>query len=124
MNVTIKIIPHAEQRYPTCGDWFYDGDNLEIRVSKMSDWRYELLVVVHELVEVVLCEHAGVTQQVVDQFDMDYEKNRPPGDNSEPGDDPKAPYRYEHCIASGIERVLAAVLGVTWRDYEMEIDNL
>ena len=66
MNVCIKIIPHKEQRHPTVGDWFFDvNGDLFIRVSKMSDWRYEMCVAAHELIEVLICKHDGVSQKSV-----------------------------------------------------------
>ena len=124
MNITIKIIPHAEQRYPTPGDWFYVGEDLEIRVSKMSDWRYEMLIAEHEFHEAVLCEHAGVTQQAVDDFDKAYEANRDRDDVTEPGDDRAAPYRLQHFHATNSERQFAAELGVDWEEYADEIEAL
>jgi len=125
MKVTIEIIPHDQQRYPTVGDWTFDGaDNLTIKVSVLSDWRREMLIAVHELVEVLLCRYDGVTQEQVDKFDMDYERLRKEGDESEPGDDPKAPYKRQHCVATGIERILAAELGVNWKEYEDELCSL
>lgn len=141
MNITVEVIPHDKQRYPTCGDWFYEpnGEDLVIRVSKLSDWRYEALVQVHELVEVLVCKQNKVSQQKVDEFDMAFEKSRageslPSGtvkfvtgmaaEVDEPGDHPDAPYRGEHCFATGIERLLAAALGVCWADYEKEIEAL
>jgi hypothetical protein len=124
MNICIKTIPHKEMRYETCGDWFYEGETLHIRVSKMSDWRYEFLVALHELVEVFLCRYSGVGQKQVDRFDIAYEKKRKEGDESEPGDSTKAPYRTQHCIATGIERIVAAFLGVVWADYDKEIQSL
>lgn len=84
----------------------------------------ESLVAVHELVEVLLCDANGFFQNTVDDFDMEYEKNRKPGDESEPGDDPKAPYHRQHCIATGVERILAAELGVNWKEYEDCINAL
>lgn len=125
MNVTIKIIPHADQRYPTVGDWTNDENgDLTIRVSKLSDWRYEMLVAVHELYEATLCEHDGITQQAVDEFDKNFEAHRPDDDDSEPGDAPKAPYRLQHFRATNIERQMADALGVNWQEYEAELNRL
>lgn len=125
MNIFIKTIPHKNQRYSTCGDWFYDKDGtLFIFVSELNDWRYNFLVAVHELIEVFLCRHSGVTQKQVDRFDIQYEKNRKAGDDSEPGDSPKSPYRTQHLAASGIEKVLASMMGVCWADYENAINSL
>ena len=125
LPINIKVIPHSEQRYQTCGDWYYDTDkSLQIRVSRMEDERYEFLVALHELVEVKLCEWCGVTQKQVDDFDMEFEKNRAPDDNSEPGDSPRAPYKLQHCIATGVERIVAAAMNVDWASYESAINAL
>ena len=124
MKVIIETIEHRTQRYPTVGDWFYQEDTLHIKVSKMSNWRYEALVAIHELVEVLACQHDGITQEVVDEFDINYEKQRTAGDCSEPGDAIDAPYRKQHCLATGIERILAAEWGVNWAKYEDEVDGL
>jgi hypothetical protein len=125
MNVCIKVIPHSEQKYPTCGDWRYDADGtLQIRISKLGNWRYEMLVAVHELVEVLICKHRGISVKAVDRFDIAYEKNRKPSDESEPGDEPSAPYVNEHCAATGVERILAMLLGVKWKRYEEAINRL
>jgi hypothetical protein len=124
-NINIKIIPHQDHRYTTVGDWFFSPDGtMEIRVSKLSDWRRQLLIAVHELCEVAICTHDGVSAEVVDKFDIEYEKNRHPDNEDEPGDDPSAPYVKQHCIATGIERVLAASLGVNWKTYEVELGEL
>jgi hypothetical protein len=125
MNVCIKVIPHKKQRYPTVGDWFFDvNGDLFIHVSKMSDWRYEMCVAVHELVEVLMCKHDGISQRSVDKFDIEFEKKRKRGNTDEPGDNDRAPYRIQHGIASGIERVLGTLLGISWNKYVKEIESL
>ena len=125
MKITINSIEHKDQRYPTVGDWFYEPDgSLTINVSRMQDSRYELLVAIHELIEAALCEDRGITQDAVDQFDKDFEENRHSDNLDEPGDDPRAPYRREHCFATGVERLLAAELEVAWKTYESFLDLL
>lgn len=125
MKIIIETIPHRKQRYPTVGDWFYDKKGtLHIKVSDMRYWKFEALVAIHELAEVLACKAAGVSQRSVDKFDMKYEKDRAGGDESEPGDDRNAPYRRQHCFATGIERLLAAELGISWNDYADVVDNL
>jgi hypothetical protein len=125
MNICVQAIPHKEQFYNTVGDWRWDKEGtLQIRVSKMSDWRYEACVIIHELVEAALCKYSGVGQKQVDRFDIAFEKNRKEGDESEPGDSPEAPYRTQHCIATGVEKIVAAFLGVVWKSYESEINAL
>jgi len=125
MRIDIQTIPHSDQRYPTVGDWYYGDDGTWcFRISKMSDWRYEILVAIHELVECVLCRHAGISQYEVDEFDKAFEAARPEGNFDEPGDDPRAPYRIPHCIATGVERIVASFLGVSWKAYDAEVNSL
>lgn len=124
-NVTVHVVPHAAQRYPTCGDWYFDtDDNLIIKVSEMGDWRYHHLVAIHEYSEAVMCRANGVTQKQVDEFDMNYEANRKPDDESENGDHIEAPYYRQHQIATGNERILAQQMGVDWVEYEKAIGKL
>jgi hypothetical protein len=148
MRIIIDTIPHAQQRYATTGDWRFRRDNvecLEVLVSDMGDWRYEMLVGIHEAIEALLCKRDDVSEESVSAFDVNYEALReirfPTGPNgewqikgssrihfsvpldrltpeSEPGDDPAAPYHNQHCIAEGVTRILAPLLGVAWYDFE------
>jgi len=124
LRIGTSAIPHANQRYDTCGDWAWSSDALAIIVSRMPDWRMMALVAVHELVEAVLCRHRGITDQEVDRFDMDYEFRVGHEDYPEPGDHPDCPYREEHFAATTIERILAAELGVDWNDYTKVVEEL
>lgn len=117
--INVKVIAHKKQRYPTVGDWFYDKNgNLQIRVSRLSDPRYEQLIAVHEIVEACLCDQAGVDEQAVDAFDMKWTGE------GEPGDDPAAPYHQQHLNATEVEKIMAKALGVDWAVYEKEINAL
>lgn len=124
-RIYIEVIPHDEQRYKTCGDFFFDkyGD-LHIKVSAMQDNRHELLVAVHELIEVLQTEHDGIAEHDIAAFDKDFEAKRVEGNTDEPGDDSKSIYKKQHCIATGIERIMAAVLGVDWKEYERAVTAL
>ena len=122
--IDIRAILHEDQRYETVGDWFIKQGRMQIRVSLLGDSRYELLVAVHELVEAMLCRHRGITVAQVDAFDIVYEETRAPGDDSEPGDDPQAPYYREHQFATQVEKLLALELGVDWKAYEEAVLNL
>jgi hypothetical protein len=79
MRIVIETIDHSKQRYPTVGDWQARTDGLHITVSKMSDPRYEFLVGMHEAIEAVLCQHAGISPAAVDRFDKAYEARRKKG---------------------------------------------
>jgi hypothetical protein len=124
LHIVIETIDHSKQRYPTVGDWQIDkAGNLHITVSKMSDQRYEFLIGMHEAIEAYLAIHAGVSPEAVDKFDRAYEAKRKPGDDSEPGDDPRAPYHREHVFATKVERLLAHELGVDWSAYGREVSS-
>jgi hypothetical protein len=118
INISIQSIPEEQHRYPTTGDWWFEPDGrLRIAVTEWGNPDHEFLIAFHELVEVWLCRRRGITTEAVDAFDMAYERNRREGDTSEPGDDPRAPYYREHQFASGMERLMAAELGVNWQEY-------
>ena len=121
----IQVIPHSQQRYPTVGDyWIDDNNTLQIRISDLKDFRMNMLVLIHELVEVVLTEHAGIPEPDIMAFDIGFEATRSLGNLDEPGDDVRAPYSKQHGIATGIERIVAAVLGVNWKEYEAACNAL
>lgn len=126
MRITIETIAHEEQRYPTVGDWIeYPNGEWVIRVSDMKDWRKELLVGLHELVEMALCKERGISEESVSAFDKRFEETRRqyPHDE-EPGDQPHAPYRREHRFAENIERQIAHELGVDWFEYDRTVTEL
>jgi|KBSSwiStaDraftv2_1062776.scaffolds.fasta_scaffold00213_23 hypothetical protein len=126
MKINIVTIPHESQRYPTVGDYWEEKDGVvEIRVSEMEDWRYVILVAVHELAEMMLTRWRGIPEEDIGAFDMRFEEMRERGlVVGEPGDAPEAPYRREHFFATNIERLLAAELGVDWAEYERHVDGL
>jgi len=114
MRIVIETVKPEDQRYPTAGDWYYEDDGtLVIKVNEATNWRYPILVALHELVEVQLCRHHGITQHVVDEFDMGEGK-----DLDEPGEDARAPYFLEHKLATMVELWMAKELGVEWSSYD------
>lgn len=90
----------------------------------MGDWRHEMLTAIHELVELSLCRHRGITDEAIDAYDLEFNKGRGEGDASEPGDREDAPYHKEHAFASFIEKELARELGVEWDSYSRASDRL
>ena len=124
MRITIDTIPHADQNYETIGDYWSDETGMHIRISEMGDWRFEMLVAVHELVEAALCKVRGITDGEITAFDVEFEEKRKPGDISEPGDSRDAPYASEHNFATAVERMMCAAMGVAWQDYEQAVLRL
>lgn len=124
MKITIEFIPHLKQRYNTCGDWQFDQDgNLTIKVSEMPKTGEEgsWCVAIHELIEALLCRCCGITTAAVDKFDLAFD---PLSNEHEPGDDPKCPCVNQHCIATGVERILVREFGLRWFSYENELVEL
>ena len=121
MNICIKVIKESEHRpFISGADWFFDGHgDLQVRVSKLSDWRREMCLAFHEAIEAVLCKHNGVSQQAVDDFDKQYDATHASDLNA--GDDPLAPYAHEHTLATSVERLLASELRVQWKEYDDEL---
>jgi hypothetical protein len=123
MIIDVKVVPHKEQRYETVGDWVFNADNsrLTIRVSDMGNWKYNMLVALHEQIEALLCLDRKINEKEITKFDIIYEAKRAQGYidfQGEPGDHKDAPYRKEHFCATTIERQLAAELGVDWEEYD------
>jgi hypothetical protein len=117
-SIQIETKPPKEMRYRTVGDWFFTAQGLTIQVADTGNWKYNILVAIHELIEVILCRDAGVTEKQVDKFDLAHQ------DDEDPGTHPKAPYGVQHLTAMGVEMILAACMGVKWRAYEESLDRI
>lgn len=126
LRMQIETVPHEAQRYPTVGDYWLDENGTEqVRVSEMMDWRYEVLVAVHEIVEMALTRQRGIQEEHITEFDIKFEENKAQGlVGGEAGDHVNAPYRKEHFFATNLERLFAAELGVDWFEYERYVDAL
>lgn len=125
MKALIEVVEHDKQRYETVGDWQYtEKDNFYVTVSRMDNWKYELLVGIHELIEAALCKDRGITDNLVSDFDRNFEALRQPGNTDEPGDHQFAPYKNEHFFATSIERLIAAELNVDWKEYDDAVQAL
>ena len=118
-KIIIKTIPDTHQRYNTVGDYYTDKEGNRIfTVSDMDNWKYEFLVTIHELVENALCQSRGISDEMIDAFDISFEKERLSNpDIGMPGDATNAPYFKEHQFATKIEKMMAEELGVNWEKY-------
>jgi len=119
MKIIIESIPHGDHRYSTLGDyWRDDAGVLQIRVSEMSDPRDMVLCALHELVEVLICEHRSISEPDIMAFDVAHP------DAEEPGELKDAPYHKEHVFAETIERLTALQLDRDWNDYTYAVASL
>lgn len=118
MKIHIETIAHGKQRYDTLDDFWIEGDTIEVRISKMDTPVYEHAILVHALVELLLCSDRGVPFTEIDRFDFSHLES------SEPGDEPDAPYKQEHSYASVVERLYLTACGKDWKEYTEHIKNI
>lgn len=117
MNIHIIKVLKSEMRYDTAGDWYYDeAGDLVIKVAtdflEFPTDDHHNLVGLHELVEVLLCRKRGITQEMVDAFDMGPGSYDVIPEDEESGDQEGAPYRREHRFAMLVEHMMAHELGL------------
>ena len=117
--IDIRTIDHKIHRYPSVGDYFVGANGrIMIQVSNLGNWKEEILIALHELVEYALVLDRGISIEEIDLWDINFKGE------GEPGDDSKSPYHKEHIFATNIEREMALALGVSWSDYENNINKL
>ena len=123
MNIHIQVIPPSQMRPEVDGaDWYFDSKgDLQVRVCPMSDQRMEIALAIHEAFEALLCKHDGVTVKEVDAFDKQYDLDHADDNDIEAGDDPAAPYRRQHSMASAVERMYVAWVDLSWEIYDQEL---
>lgn len=120
-SITITVIPHSEQRYPTCGDWQFDeGRNLYIKVSDTGEPLFNFLLARHELDEAIMCANDGVSEKEVDEYDFSHPEAG--GDCFD--DNTDAPYYVQHNTALAAEYQMARNLGVDWVEYSDAVNAL
>ena len=118
-KIIINTIPHKDQAYDTVGNYSpAKNGGILFEISDMNNPDFELLVAVHELIEWYLTKKRGIPLKAIDDFDKSHL------DADEPGNCKDAPYWKEHQEATGIERVLANILGVDWQEYDNSVTEL
>ena len=122
-RIFIKTVESYHQRFSECGDWFFDADSneLTIFVTKMSDWRSELAVAIHELYEAVAFLADGGDQTDVDFFDKKFYTNKEM--DGQAGDQGDAPYHKQHWQATKVEKEVVAQLELEWHQHESNCDE-
>jgi len=119
VKITLEVIPHAQQRYPTLGDWQFDENgDLHVRVSSTGNEYCDALLQLHEMMEAIACKRYGVSEKDVDEFDFAFKGE------GEPGDDPMCPYRYPHFFATNLERISSHALDIPWDRYEALLEKI
>lgn len=116
-DISVSVTPHRAQRYDTAGDYDQFGKGWWVNISELPDWRFEFAILIHELVEMALTKHRGISWDTITKFDMD-------SGDTDPGSLPEAPYHKEHVFAEKIERLVAEELGVDLGEYNRILDSL
>lgn len=115
MKITLEVIPHEQQRLGASGDWFFEPNgDLVVRVSDFGDWRYNFLVLRHEMDEAMLCKHNGITTEMVDE---DQAASLPTDNPDSFSGYPGARLQNQHNDALAAEWVMSRLLGVDWLEY-------
>ena len=76
MDTIIRIIKPNTMRYITPGDYFIENGKQIIEVADTGNDKYNLLIALHELVELNLCADRGIKEEDISKFDIDFEENR------------------------------------------------
>lgn len=109
------------QRFETLGDWKRHSDgSYTIWLTEMADWRHTALVLLHELVELLICHHRDVASDDCDAFDREWENEIAQGLHGieeEAGCDRRAPYHDGHMAGIVAEHLGAMMIGVDWDGY-------
>jgi hypothetical protein len=128
--IRFKVIPYEAMRYEDAADWYYCPacGCLTIVAADTGEWRYNLLLLVHETVEALLCRWHGVRQKDADNWDTMVWPNMHPAVQDfyggYAGDHPYCPYHQEHKWATRVERCLAVLLLVRWARYGARLDEV
>lgn len=81
----------------------------------MCDPRSETLVLIHELIEYILCTYYGISAEQVDKEDQDVLVGNLK--------DKDVSYRRYHNIATQVEMILCDALELSWDDHAEIVDE-
>lgn len=126
--IEVSFIPTESHRYPTVGDygtgvytgnwWFKITRPEDLGGGRLGEVR-SIAILLHEIVEKLLKDQAGISDKAVDEWDMG-----PGAELDDPGTHPDAPYHRQHMLADTIERVFITLAGYDWAAYEEAVNRL
>lgn len=112
-----------DHRYKSIDDWqnpYINSNNVvfTVQAADTGNWKYNMLIFFHALVEQVLCYSNKITDEQVSEWDMRHTHCDDPGSHEE------APYFREHKSAEEIEAMISTYLDIPWDDYGKAIDKV
>jgi len=110
--LTIDFIRPEANRYVTHGDWYEKDGKLVITSTAYGNENGSFLISLHELVEAWLCKHDGVAEEDVSAWDLCHP------DAEEPAEVEGSPYRKQHDVATQVEKIVCAAMGIDWENHE------
>lgn len=118
-EIEVRISSPEEMRYNTWGDYYIQNDKLIFQVTRMKNKFYTALTLLHEMIECFLIVMKGkLNISDVDNFDFEFERDVKRNEKySEPGEDPKCPYRKEHKLADRITKIICKNVGIKFKNY-------
>jgi hypothetical protein len=120
----LRTIPEQWHQYDTAGDWSICGNVILCFVTDRFSDESALAILLHELVEAMLCKKAGISEGQICDFDQKYEAERQQGkhkEEDEPGDSEDAPYRLQHMAATHVERAVCHAINLSWLEHSQSV---
>ena len=121
-NIKLNFnVPIRKIRFSTAGDWTQKKDgSYEVWIWETPDPRYQAVVLIHELTELLWCHFNGITGKESDRFDAEWEGELKAGmhlPDEEAGFDSRAPYHKGHVWGARMEHLFCWIFDVRWRVY-------
>jgi hypothetical protein len=109
-SVTVKFRSHLDN--DGLGDYGFSKDDIWIHVLDTGSLIYNMIILVHEIAEIVMIQARGIPLAIINAYDEAHP------DVDDPGDESDSPYNKEHSLSLAIERIICAYLGISWKAYD------
>lgn len=124
LQFAVMTLPWKQLRsHPDIGDWIVNKDNSPavICAADTGNDISNAAILLHEIIESLLCWLMKVKEEKVTAFDKMFFKEQEEGkhrEDDEPGYDPRCPYRIQHLVAERFERAFIEQAGMMWSQHE------
>lgn len=120
----IEVMPQVRNK--GWGDYFERNGVTRIEVKDTGNEIFNKAIAIHELIEELDTRLDGIDEEIINQFDADFEEERSlglHGEFDEPGMDFRCVYKKHHEFATSIEKLIIEHFGYTWEQYERELQK-